>query len=96
MVLAPGVEGCERPALLVVRSMPYEVLSARMGQLVDGAFEPESGELLRLTGSRAETGAPKEPLGLGGSERPAPHGDTGHAREHRQRISAHGIPNRGC
>ena len=58
VVVTPGVEGCERLASLVVRPMPYEVLSARMRQLVDGAFEPEACELLRLTRSRPEPGAP--------------------------------------
>jgi hypothetical protein len=52
-----------------------------MRQLVDGAFEPEASELLRLTGPRPEPGAPKQPLGLGGPERPSPDGDTSHARE---------------
>ena len=96
MVVAPGVEGRERPALLVVRPVPDEVLPARMRQLVDGAFEPEASELLRLTGSRPETGAPKQPLGLGGPERPPPHGDTRHARGHRQRSAHTGSPIEGA
>ena len=52
-----------------------------MGQLVDGAFEPEAGELLRLAGSRPESGAPKQPLGLCDSELAVPHGDTRHIRD---------------
>jgi hypothetical protein len=51
-----------------------------MRELVHSAFETEASELLRLTGSRAEPGAPKQPLGLGGSERSAPHGDTAHVK----------------
>ncbi len=96
VVVAPGVEGCERPALLVVRPVAHEMLAARMRQLVDGAFEPETSELLRFTGSRPEAGAPKQPLGLGGSERSAPDGDTGHARDHRQRSARTGSPIEGA
>ena len=96
VVLAPGVEGCERPALLVVRSMPYEVLSARMGQLVDGAFEPESRRVFaphRVAGRNRRAKAAARPGRLRTSRA---------TRRHRPRerasaaISAHGIPNRGC
>ncbi len=95
VVVAPGVEGCERTALLVVRPVTHEVLRARMRQLVDCAFEPESGELLRLTGPRAEAGTPKQPLGLERPERPPPHGDTRPRERASAAISAHGIPDRG-
>src|SRR5262249_409538 len=61
-------------------------------QLVDGAFEPEARELLRLTGARPEPGTPKQPLRLSGPERAPPHGDTRHAKEHRQRFGRTGSP----
>ncbi len=80
MVVTPGVEGRERPAFLVVRSVSDEVLPAGMRQLVDGAFEPETSEPLRLTRPWPEPGAPKKPLGLGGPKRSAPHRDGGHAK----------------
>jgi hypothetical protein len=90
--MTPRVVRRERSALLVVRLVSYEVLSARMRQLVDGTFEPEASELLRLAGSWPETGTPKQPLGLRGPELPSPHGDTRHAKEHRQRFGQTGSP----
>ena len=58
-----------------------EVLRARMRQLVDRAFEPEAGELLRLAGPRPEAGTPKQSLRLGDSELAVPHCDTCHIRD---------------
>jgi hypothetical protein len=50
--------------VVVDGSRPDEPLSLRVGQRADGAVEPLSSELLGLTGARAETGAPEQPLGL--------------------------------
>ena len=51
-------------AVVVVRFRAAQPLATWMGQRVDGSVEPELGELLGLSGARAETGAPKEALGL--------------------------------
>ena len=80
MVVAPGVERCERTALVVVRPGTDEVLLAGMRQLVDGAFEPETSKRARLTGPRAEAGAPKQTLRFRNAELPVPHGDTWHKK----------------
>src|SRR5262249_21392185 len=88
MVVTPGVEGCERTASFVVRLVADEVLAAGMRQLVDGTFEPEAGQLLRLARPRSGTGPPKAPLGLRDSELAPPHGHTGHARDNRHRSAA--------
>src|ERR1700755_1727477 len=96
MVVTPGVEGRERPALLVVRPVSHEVLPAGTRQLVDGAFEPKASEPLRLARPWPEPGAPKKPLGLGGPKRPPPHRDSGHARGHRQRSAHTGSPIEGA
>ena len=79
LVVAPGVVRGERMAVVVVRLRAPEALAARVGQLVDGAFEPQLRELLGLTRARAEAGAPKEPLGLRLAEAPSIHRD-GHAQ----------------
>ena len=85
MVVAPGVVRRERQPFLVVRLVPDEVLPAGIRQPVDGAFEPESGELLRLTGPRPEAGTPKQPLCLRNAELPPPDRDS-HALQHRSRF----------
>jgi hypothetical protein len=51
-------------AVVVVRLRAAQPLAARIGQRVDGSVEPELRELLGLSGTRAETGTPKEALGL--------------------------------
>lgn len=81
MVVAPGVEGCERPALVVMGPVADEVLRAGMRQLVDGTLEPEARELLRLAGPRPKAGTPKQSLRLGDSELAVPHRDACHIRD---------------
>ena len=79
LVVAPGVVRGEPVAVVVVRPRAVEPLAAGVRQLVDGALESELRELLGLTLARAETGTPKEPLGLRLAEAPSVHGD-GHAQ----------------
>ena len=78
MVVAPGIERCQGTALFIVRPMTHEVLPARVRQLVNSAFEPEARKRSRLTGPRAEAGAPKQTLRFRNAELPAPHGHTRH------------------
>jgi hypothetical protein len=79
MVVAPGVEGRERAALVVVRPVTHEVLPAGVRQRVDGTFEAEAGEGACLTRPGPEPGTPEQPLRLRDSERTPPDGDTRHA-----------------
>src|SRR5262249_54445064 len=76
VVLTPGVVGSERTPLLVVGLVAHQVLAPGVRQVVNGAFQPEAGQLPRLTGPRPETGTPKQPLGLCFSELPSPDGHT--------------------
>ena len=64
VVVAPGVERGDRVLVVVDGSRPDEALALRVRQRSDGAVEPLPGELLGLTGARAETVAPEQPLGL--------------------------------
>ena len=69
VVVPPGIGRGDAMLLVVDRGRPDEPLALRASQGADGAVEPLAGELLGLTGPRAETGAPKQPLGL---NRPEP------------------------
>ena len=93
VVVAPGVD--RRDAMLVVvdRSRPDESLALRARQRADGAVQALPRELLSLTRSRAESGAPKEPLGLDGPEAASVDGNfaRGRQREIPSSASALGV-----
>src|SRR5438105_3438790 len=64
LVVAPGVVRRERAAVVVVRLGAAQALAPWVRQGVDGVLEAVLGQALGLTGAWAETGAPKEALGL--------------------------------
>ena len=64
MIVAPGVGGRERAALVVVRSRADPLLAARMRQRANGAVEAELRERRGLALARAEAGTPEQALGL--------------------------------
>ena len=69
MVVAPGVAGSERAALLVAGRGADELSAARPGQRVDGGVEPELRERVGFAAPRPEAGAPEQALGLRAPER---------------------------
>ncbi len=76
--MTPGVVRRERQALVVLRRRPDERLCVRIGQRVYGAVQAEPGECFRFALARAEAGAPKQPLRVGGVERTFEDGYPGH------------------
>ena len=64
MIVAPGVGGRERAALVVVRSRADPLLAARMRQRANGAVEAQLRERRGLSLARAEAGTPEQALGL--------------------------------
>jgi hypothetical protein len=65
-----------------------EPLAFRPRQRADSAVEALPREFLGLTGSRAETGTPKEPLGLNGPEAATVDGDFACSRQREIPFSA--------
>ena len=64
VVVAPGVLGGERLAVVGRRGAAAEPRLGRMEEVVDRALQPLAGDARRLAGPRAEAGTPKQALGL--------------------------------
>jgi hypothetical protein len=75
VVVAEGVCGRDRLRAVVDRRRADEAIRSRASQRADGACEALLRQPLRLTGSRAEAGAPEQALGLSGTERSAIDGE---------------------
>ena len=67
-VVVPELVEREQPVAVDLRRLADEVVRAGREQVRDGAVEAARGERSLLARSRAESGAPEKPLGLGGSK----------------------------
>ena len=70
MVVPVGVLRRERVTVDHRRLADEDVVCRRMGERVDRAMEALRREMLCLAAPRPEAGAPEQPLGLLGPERP--------------------------
>jgi hypothetical protein len=93
VVVPPGVGGCERVAVGIVRLRTDQMLEPRVEERMHGAVETLLRERLGLARARAEAGAPKQPLRLR-QPKFSPVDGSPHRRIVAFRLD-HGIPEKG-
>src|SRR5262249_15786530 len=80
VVVAPGVERCDRMAVVVDGLRADEAVAFRVRQRLDGPVESLPCKPIIITRAPPQTRAPEPALGLGGAEVAPVHGNCGCAR----------------